>query len=68
MPTLAQALQNPEPRQPPPRLVGVSSATAKTITTDYGPIVNATGVTPTGGNVVVLSIAGTDFAVGWVRP
>ncbi|MFB6943402.1 hypothetical protein ACFWGL_12380 [Streptomyces sp. NPDC060286] len=68
MPTLAQALQNREPNQPPPRLVPVQSATAQTITTPYGPIVNATGATPNGGNVVVVVISGADYAVGWVRP
>ncbi|MFJ2869830.1 hypothetical protein [Streptomyces sp. NPDC087298] len=68
MPTLAQAMQSAPPPSRPPRLVPVTTATAKTIETGYGPIVNATGVTPTGGQVVVVVIGGTDYAVGWVRP
>ncbi|MFE3071782.1 hypothetical protein [Streptomyces sp. NPDC059247] len=57
----------PAPR-PPFSLMAISSATAATITTPLGPIVNATGVTPTGGHAIVVTIDGTPYAIGWKRP
>lgn len=67
MPTLAQALQSrPDPSAP--YLANVVSATTVTVTTDAGVLPNATGVTPSGGQVVVLNVAGRDLAVGWIRP
>ncbi|MFJ9433694.1 hypothetical protein ACIRQY_29130 [Streptomyces sp. NPDC101490] len=68
MTTLAQALQTTPPPPLPITLRAVQSATAATVTTALGPVVNATGATPSGGSVVVVQISGTPYAIGWQRP
>ncbi|MFI5861195.1 hypothetical protein [Streptomyces sp. NPDC051546] len=68
VPTLAQALQNGPEHTPGPRVVAlIGGSTATVAETSYGPITNATGVTPTTGRAVVVTIGGADYAIGWIR-
>ena len=67
MPTLAQVLQGTgQSTDLGPRIVNVVSATPTTVETSYGNIVNACAGTPNPGQkVVVLTIDGAQYAVGW---
>lgn len=70
MPTPAQLMQA-QTLAPVPlagRVVTILNSTEKTITTPYGKIPNATGITRRDGHAVTIYINGAEIAIGYLSP